>query len=72
MAQLMCSPLARTVKPIRLTILPTGQSIKNNEQTTRLYVAGNYSRAGDICQLRHDGGIDNTVTERRGYIWSAN
>lgn len=44
---------------------------RNNEESTRLYVAGNYSGAGDICQLRHDGCLNNTLTQRCGYIWSA-
>lgn len=63
----------RTVKPIPPTILRTGLWIrkKNNEASTRLYAAGNYSGAGDICQLRHDGGVNNTLTQRRGYIWPA-
>ena len=60
-------------KPTPQTILRTGLWIRkrNNEESTRLYVAGNYSGAGDICQLRHDGCLNNTLTERCGYIWSA-
>ncbi len=44
---------------------------RNNEKSTRLYVAGNYSGAGDICQLRHDGGVHHSFAQRRGYIWPA-
>ncbi|EWG68814.1 Pectic enzymes secretion protein OutG [Enterobacter sp. DC3] len=63
----------QTAKPIPPMILRTGLWIRkrNNEKSTRLYVAGNYSGAGDICQLRHDGGINNTLTQRCGYIWPA-
>ena len=43
--------------------LPTGLWIRtrSNEKSTRLYVAGNYSGAGDICQLRHDGGVHHSL-----------
>ena len=63
----------RTAKRILPMTLPTGLWIRtrSNEKSTRLYVAGNYSGAGDICQLRHDGGVHHSFAQRRGYIWPA-
>src|SRR5690606_19887732 len=63
----------RTAKRTLPMTLPTGLWIRtrSNEKSTRLYVAGNYSGAGDICQLRHDGGVHHSFAQRRGYIWPA-